>query len=92
MHYDASKRDHTRNPPDPIFLGGFFCDNEIPMDAYRRMLRYRIGAPTFPNFWKNEPQVERSWLTEGMGQYGSHRPDWISYSYYRKYQIGVTKC
>ena len=92
MHYDASRRDHTRNPPDSIVLGGFFCDNEVSMDAYRRMLRYRIGTPTFLNFWRNEPPVERSGLTEDVGQYDSQRPDWIFFLVYRKYCIGVTKC
>ena len=77
MHYDASRRDHTWNPPDSIFLGGFFCDNEVPMDTYRRMLRYRIGAPTFLNVWRDEPPVERSGLTEDVGQYDIQRPDWI---------------
>ena len=47
------------------------------MDTYRRMLRYRIGAPTFLNVWRNEPPVERSGLTEDVGQYDSQRPDWI---------------
>ena len=77
MHYDESRRDRTRNPPDLIFIGGFFCDNEVPMDAYRRMLRYRIGAPTFLSVWRNERPVERIGSTEDVGQYGSQRPDWI---------------
>ena len=47
------------------------------MDTYRRMLRYRIGAPTFLNVWRNEPPVERSGLTEDVGQYDIQRPDWI---------------
>ena len=92
MHYDASRRDHTRNPPDHIFLGGFFCDNEVPMGACRRMLRYRMGAPTFLNVWRNETPAERSGLTDDVGQYDSQRPDWIFFLVYRKYRIGVTKC
>ena len=47
------------------------------MDTYRRMLRYRIGAPTFLNVWRDEPPVERSGLTEDVGQYDIQRPDWI---------------
>ena len=92
MHYDAPRRDHTRNPPDHIFLGGFFCDNEVPMDACRRMLRYRMGTPTFLNVWRNETPAERSGLTDDVGQYDSQRPDWIFFLVYRKYRIGVTKC
>ncbi len=62
------------------------------MDAYRRMLRYRMGAPTFLNVWRNEPPAERSGLTEDVGQYDSQRPDWIFFLVYRKYRICVTKC
>ena len=71
MHYDAPRRDHTPSPPDHIFLGGFFCDNEVPMDACRRMLRYRMGTPTFLNVWRNETPAERSGLTDDVGQYDS---------------------
>ena len=87
MHYDATRRYHTRNPPDHTFLGGFFSDNEVPMDACRRMLRYRMGAPTFLNVRRNEPPAERSGLTEDVGQYGSQRPDWIVGGNYPKITI-----
>ena len=50
---------------------GFFCDNEVPMDACRRMLRYRMGTPTFLNVWRNETPAERSGLTDDVGQYDS---------------------
>ena len=41
------------------------------MDACRRMLRYRMGTPTFLNVWRNETPAERSGLTDDVGQYDS---------------------
>ena len=54
------------------------------MDACRRMLRHRMGAPTFLNVWRNEPPTERSRLTDDVGQYDCERPDWIFFLDYRK--------
>ena len=62
------------------------------MDACRRMLRYRMGTPTFLNVWRIESPAERRGLTDDVGQYDSQRPDWIFFLVYRKYRIGVTKC